>query len=216
MKLEFLNLHTFKSGELFDSYPWFGMLKELIENDSHHLYDSVFNHTVNVTLSVESLISDNQIYSEYFNRKVHRNSRKRLLVISALFHDSGKSRTYSAVENQTFCRGHEEVSCVIANDILDKIDMSETEKSYISNIIKYHGKLFPILEVDNKSLEQDFCKIEDDLDCFPDLYLFVLADINGSQLKDKNPVKYKFITDYIRSRLTKQILKLNSGVLKHV
>ena len=216
MTLELLTLQNFKIGKFFESFPWFGKLKEIIENDSHHAHDSVFNHTVNVALSIESLVCENQIYSDYFSRKLHGNSRRRLLEISAIFHDVGKSETGSFEGSRTSFKGHEEVSFNITQGILKHIDMSEIERSYICNIIRYHGRLFQFLREGNQSIQKDFHDIEEALDCFPDLYLFALADINGSQLKDKNPSKYNFMIEHLRSRLTEQILKPDTGVLENV
>ena len=201
MKLEVLNLHNFQTGEYFNTFPWFEVLKEIIENDFHHTQDSVFNHTVNVARSVEYLVAEKEIYSEYFNKKIQQNTRKQLLVISALFHDIGKSKTYSIVNDRTFFIGHEEESYKITNDLLGNIDISEIEKKYICRIVRNHGRLYPFLKVNNKNIENDFKKIEREVEYYSDLYLFVLADINGSQLKNKNIVMYNYLTNTINSRL---------------
>jgi len=69
---------------------------------------------------------------------------------SSLLHDLGKVIALEQLEEKGKVRflGHESISAFIAVDILNKTDLSETDKIHIFKIVALHGSLFNYIKAD--------------------------------------------------------------------
>ncbi len=70
MRIEDFTIEKYKSGELFEAVPHFKLLKNVIENDSVHNNDSVYNHTLSVAENVLYIAGINKLFADYFSRLV--------------------------------------------------------------------------------------------------------------------------------------------------
>ena len=84
-------------------------------------------------------------------------------------------------------------------DILERFDLSGKEKVIVTDIIKYHGKIHPILSSKNTNIEKQFADFKQrHHDIFIELILLGMSDTFGSQLKENNIKEYNFRRDFYR------------------
>ena len=174
-------------------------LKKVIENNSWHNNDPVFDHTIATLEELDGLLkkAKGKINSR-LNQKVDQHTRKELLFLSALFHDIAKKETYVLEEDdQTSCLNHEKTGACKAKKILERFDLSDKEKEIVVKIIKYHGEIHVILDIGNENLEGDYEALKaKHSDIFLELILLATADTLASQLKDNNPEKFNYRMDF--------------------
>lgn len=194
LKVSAVTIENLKNNKFVNDLPEFYELKNVIENNSWHNNDSVFNHTLAVLEKLEDLFkkANNRINS-YLNQIVDRNTKKQLLFLGAIFHDIAKKETIVKNVNLTSCPKHEELGSVKVKNILDRIDLSETEKDIVVEIIKHHGSIHIILDPKNDKLEEQYRNFKsNNPNIFLELILLAMADTLGSQLKDNSPDEFNF------------------------
>jgi len=140
--------------------PRFLKLKNVIENNSYHDHQKVYDHSMLVLkVAKEKITGDfiqNEEAKELFKKFVEDKfdgdlARKDCMLLAALLHDLGKAGYYRDGENersvlhtnskgQTSCPGHEYISSILVPDLL-KGSISEKEIAYVSQIIKLHGSI---------------------------------------------------------------------------
>ncbi len=211
MKLEDISLEKYQSGELFKIFPCLKRLENIVENDSFHNKDSVYSHTLKVARNIYGIIGEYDFVSSWFDRRIRYNRKKDLLVIAAIFHDTGKEVTYSVSGGKTSCRGHEEESYRITKELLEDVEGDPSEKRYILEIVKNHALIHPFLVPERETIDMDFERIENSFIYYPDLLLFSLADIRGSQLISNDLHLYNFMNNYICSRLGQYFTRKRNG-----
>jgi len=119
---------------------WFILEEPYIVNQmketDHYYDDQSINpfHIENSTLSHTLMV-----YKEAMNRNVDK-----LVQISTLLHDIGKPLARQVDEEKKKVRfnGHEGYSFHLANRILNKINLTNEEKTYILSIISLHGSFY--------------------------------------------------------------------------
>ncbi len=202
MRIEDFTIEKYKSGELFKAVPHFEMLKNVIENDSFHDNDSVYNHTLRVAESIRDIALGNSHYRNYFCRTVKKSVLLDLITAAALFHDTGKLQTYKKRDGVTSCEGHEMVSYSIVSEYLSSTEGDDAEKEIVREIVRQHAVFYPYLDPQNDSIENDFIRLEKELKLYPELLLFCIADIRGSQLKDNDLELYLFKDSFLCRKLS--------------
>ena len=128
MRIDDFTLEKYESGELLKTVPRIGLLKNIIENDSVHKNDSVYNHTLNVARNVINTAGSSRLFSEFFSRKIKNFSILDLVTAAALFHDIGKVSTFRVSDGITSCEGHEEVSYIFVSDFFNDVEGDEWRK----------------------------------------------------------------------------------------
>mgnify|MGYP002640157623 CR=1 FL=1 len=168
-----------------DMLEWFQLefpelWKEMGESTHHysktkvnpyHLEGSVQNHTLMVCLQARNFSPKND-----------------LVRWSTLLHDIGKPLAREVVENTQKVRfiGHEGLSAFMAIDILNKTDISVSDKIMIHKIIASHGNLFRFINEDGsiKNTASEFFYREKKL--LSNLIHQVNADSNGRFWNNNN------------------------------
>jgi len=194
LKVSEINIKNLKNNRFEKELPELYQLKNVIENNSWHNHDPVFDHIIATLESLEGLLekAKNKI-NLYLDQTVDKHTRKELLFLAALFHDIAKKETIVSEDGLTACLKHEEAGARKVKKILERFDLSDKEKDIVVRIIKHHGEIHVILDLDNKNLEKDYEKIKTKhADILLELVLLTTADTQASQLKDNDPEKFKY------------------------
>lgn len=104
----------------------------------YHIESDVFTHTMMVCLLAERF-------------KVNK-----LVQIAALLHDVGKplSRKVDQDQQKVKFYGHEGLSCFVAIDFLNKLELTKAEKLHILELISYHTYMYKMVDP-NSSVQTD-------------------------------------------------------------
>lgn len=190
LKINELTVENIKSGKFEEELPELYDLKNTVENShSFHKNDNVFDHSVRVLEKLEKLLITSNL----------SDSRKTLLRIVALFHDIGKKETLITVNGFTSCPNHAEVGVAITKKILEKFDLEENKKQRILYLIHNHQAFFDIVRIDNLEIEREVeAQLKKQKEYLPELILFAIADIEGSQLEKTNKEEFEFRINYLK------------------
>lgn len=160
------------------------------QNSPYHRF-GVFKH---ILYTVEYVGKDNLKYSSY---------DMKILKWTMLLHDIGKPKvkTINSEGNDSFA-GHDEMSLVLAEKILDRFDFSAEDKKLILTLIKYHDKYLNDgdLTYDNLSFLAE--ELENKKDLFSLLIEVKLADNRAKSIDVYNRFMtvvgkyYEFMTEY--------------------
>jgi hypothetical protein len=82
-------------------------------------------------------------------------SKKTLMNITAILHDTGKMKTIEQIEDRISFVGHEDESLSIADKFLDKLRFSTKDKKYIKALIKYHMAIHRISDMTDETLQRE-------------------------------------------------------------
>lgn len=182
-------------------------LRETVENNGWHNRDTVYSHTLSVFRNLIhdlelGFVADESVrvrLNEQLGLTVGKISRRDTLLVAALFHDVAKPDTIVKDKNgQDACPNHEAKSADKARQILTGRGFDEADISRICAIIAYHslphGITNPDFSEENSQkilvVAQNLKPGQDQADIFPELMLLGLADTQGSQLPDNNPVEF--------------------------
>jgi len=189
-----LNKTNLKSGKLINLIPEFYELKNTVENsaDGWHVNESVFDHTISVMSALGKIISQNKNVKKYLVSKIGGNSKKNLLLLSALLHDVGKKEALTKDGKFTNCKGHEPISVKKSKVILKRLNLSEKETRKVLKIIANHSEFHKLLKPDNQNFKKEYSTIKKRLkDIFLELILLTYADTINSKLKNVNPTEFR-------------------------
>ncbi|WP_373070632.1 AAA family ATPase [Sulfurimonas sp.] len=138
----------------------------------HHLEGDVWSHTM---LS----------FSKGLNFEVSK-----VILLSLFFHDIGRIKTRHINKDGSLSFGDfEGVSCFIAVEMLNKLDLSENEKVKILKIIMYQYNVIDFVKYDDISWEKFVEKYKYDEELVKDLFSYVKCDLFGRFI-DKSKAKY--------------------------
>ncbi|MBT6068347.1 HD domain-containing protein [Candidatus Peregrinibacteria bacterium] len=197
IKISDISIEKLRNGEFQDELPEFFELESCIEDNRWHSDESVFTHTLKVLEELGILLGTvNDRVSSYLGQTVEIYSRKDLLFLGALFHDIAKAETLTEEEGVTSCPEHEEMGSKKVRRILDRFDLSEEEKTIVTNIVRYHGEIHGILSPENDEIENQLTEFRSrHQEIFTELILLGMSDTFGSQLEDNHPEDYNFRRD---------------------
>jgi len=203
VKLSEITIERIKNKDFKDFIPEFYELEKVIENNPWHNNDKVSNHVISVLVELKQLFErlHNRVKT-YLDKKIETYSRKELLFLAALFHDIGKKETYKKENDITTCPEHEEGGALKVKAILTRFDLSESERGFVTEIVRSHGVIHEIL---NYSEENPGKKIkrfrEENPDIFLEIIVLAIADMLASQLKENKPDEFKFRMDSLNKLL---------------
>lgn len=200
LKVSAINIEKLRKGKFQNELSEFFELKNCIENNEWHNNNSVFDHTLSVLEELEKLwFKINNKINSYLNQKIDTHTRREVLFLGTLFHDIAKNNVLLKDGDKTSCPKHEEVGSEKVQIILNRLDLSDQEKSIIVKIIKCHGEIHIILSRQNIKIDKQYKKFKSEHnDIFTELILLAMADTLGSQLKDNNPDKFNFRIDFYK------------------
>jgi len=203
MTINDITIKKIKSNKLLNELPEFYELKSVIENGNWHNNESTFDHTLNVLSNyVKFLVKSNGNVSEYLNEKINTYQVKDLIYLAVLFHDLGKKETIIKSGDKSSFPLHEKISVAKSRKILNKFNLSVSEKKFVLEIIKQHSYLHSIVELGNKKMEQQFNGLREKMPQYiVGLVILVMVDTINSYLKVTMPEKYKFRINYYKEKL---------------
>ncbi len=189
-----------KDGDFKDYLPELFTLKGCIENNGWHNNDPVFDHTVAVLEEFEKLTETvHESLAAYLSQFAEANTKKDLIRLAILLHDIAKDDTIIQKGDRTACPKHEAVGAEKAKKILNRFTLTTAEKKLITELIRYHGEIHPILSSKNDSLEEQFEEYEiRHQDIFTALILIGAADTFASHLKENDPKEFEFRRNFYR------------------
>lgn len=139
--------------------PRFLKLKDVVENNTHHDHQSVYDHTMLVfNVAKEKLTAEfisnpeaKKRFLDFINERADEKfTRKDCMLLTALLHDIGKAASYKedGVEKPvlkikdgiTSCPNHEYISSTIVPQILEDL-ASEKAIEYISKSVCLHDSI---------------------------------------------------------------------------
>ena len=200
-----LDIVKLRAGEFMQLIPEIYELKDAVENNPWHHYESVFDHTLSVLENLKVLLEKtSQKINSYLDQKVEKHTRRQLLFLGTLFHDIGKKEALVKNGESSTCPNHEEIGFVKSEKILDGFDLPKTEKEFVARIVKNHGAIHNILDLKNNNLKQDYGDFKNKFsDMSLELILLGFADTSGSYLKKTNPEEFKFRISFFENVLKK-------------
>lgn len=199
LRLPELTIERIKSRAFEKLIPELYELEEIIENNPWHNNDNVLNHTISVLGELEQIFEKlNDRIKACLDKKIDAYSRKKLLFLATLFHDIGKKKTYRKEKDITRCLGHEEEGAVKLKTIIPRLDLSESEKEFVFEIVRNHGTIHEILNYPEENPEK---KTEEFKEKYPNIFLEIIllaiADMLASQLKHSSPEDFEFRIDFL-------------------
>lgn len=201
MKISDLTIENIQSGAAKAIIPEFYLLKNTVENSrSFHKNDSVFDHTLRVTDHLLTLLK--QYHYPELNNIVDHYTRTEILYLASIFHDIGKKDTLIIKDGITSCPGHEAAGCKQTAIILERFDLSPPEKTRTLELIKYHQAIFDLLSSEDPELDKKVAEVLVTIkDYLPEIIIFTIADIKGSQLNETKPEEFRFRIGYLENML---------------
>lgn len=163
------------------------------QNSPYHRF-GVFKH---ILYTVEYVGKDNLKYSSY---------DMKILKWTMLLHDIGKPKvkTINSEGNDSFA-GHDEMSLVLAEQILNRFDFSNEDKKLILTLIKYHDKYLNEGDLTYDNLSFLAQELENKKDLFSLLIEVKLADNRAKSIDVYNKFMtvigkyYEFTTEYFNN-----------------
>ena len=194
LKIADVTIEKLRNGELADELPEFYELKDIVENNEWHTNSSVFDHTIVVLEKLEELLKKtNKKINSYLNQIVDKNTRSQLLFLGTVFHDIGKKETTVKDGESISCPGHEKCGAIKTNKILDRFDLSDTEKTIVIQIIGNHGVVHHIANPKNEKSKEEYEDFKSKFsNTFLESTLLGMADTLGGQLRDNLPDEFDF------------------------
>lgn len=134
------------SNEFADVLPEYYKLREVIESQGWHDDQTVFDHSIESAKSLEEIVhfdylaeQDRNTLIDYLNGKLETQTRLDLLRLATLLHDIGKliSLQHNA-EGNTSSPSHGIIGEWVAQPIVDKFDLTNTEKKFVLGLISDH------------------------------------------------------------------------------
>jgi len=139
--------------------PRFLKLKDVIENNTHHDHQPVYDHTMLVLKTAQEKITGDfitnpkakELFINFTNEKIEGNTtRKDCMLLVALLHDIGKAAYYEDGEIEysvlhekngiTSCPGHEYVSSLFVPHLLKDLVLEKTAE-HITKIVGLHDTI---------------------------------------------------------------------------
>lgn len=185
LKVSDITIKKLENGDFKNELPEFYKLRSIIHpQGSWHNGDSVFEHTIRILKTYQNLIGE----YDYLNLN------KDILFLVVLFHDIGKSIVFE---------GHAEKSYQLSKDLLERFDLSISEKELILSLIRNHGEIHNLIK--EKESAKEILEILKSKfpDFFKELILFGIFDMVGSDLEENEVENFKN-----RMNLYKNIIRL--------
>lgn len=197
IKLSEITIEKIKKRKFERVIPELYELESIIQNNSWHDNDSVFNHTLSVVSELNILLEKvTNKTEEHLNIKVQNYSNKELLILAAVFHDIGKKETLIEKGGETICINHEKIGAEKLRNILQRLDLVEEERGFVIKIVRNHDFIHAISRLEDADIKWlEFKKRN--LDIFIEVALLTKADILGGQLKNNMPEEFEFRIGFV-------------------
>jgi len=193
--------------------PEYYALKSLVENNSWHLKQNVFDHCVAAFKGLEEVFKlkflekkDKNRIEKYLKKKVGCWSRKELLIIATILHDIGKMDTLiTDSSGSTRCPAHEIIGSILVKKFTKRFGLDKKGQAYVEKIVRYHGFISDILALAIEKGDKDkyyhlYKEVVGDVNI--ELLLWMYADDLGTDLKKIMPKEFEAREKLIAEFLT--------------
>ena len=178
------------------------VLERTVDRNNYHTEPDVLTHTGYVESAVRQGLSFEYVNSNearnrllnYISEPIGSYTRADLLIISSILHDIGKAMSYEESgttkpvmelkENgDTTCPKHAKIGAEQAYKMLIEKGLTETEASYVKNVVAQHMRFFNLYTALQESKEPRKAaeKVRTDLgEMYLDVLMHTMADLRGS------------------------------------
>lgn len=134
------------NNDFVDRLPEYYKLRNVVESQGWHDNQTVFDHSIESAKVLEEIVrfdylseQDRNTLVDYLNGKRETQTRLDLLRLATLLHDIGKlvSLQHNS-EGNTSSPSHGAIGAWVARPVVDKFDLSDTEKEFILGLISDH------------------------------------------------------------------------------
>jgi UTP:GlnB (protein PII) uridylyltransferase len=203
LDLSVLSIDGLLSGELHNVVPEFYELRNSVENNNWHHEESTFDHSLVVAgnlINIVNSLSGN--LKQYFDAKIDNETRRKLSLMIALFHDIAKPDVIVKIDGKSKCPNHEEVGANKITKLLGRFEISEKEIARIADVIRIHDALHVALNMANADWEQEVQKVREKFkSIYPELVLQSYADTVGGYLQTTRPEEYAFRINFYKNEI---------------
>jgi len=188
-----ITVSDLQNGKYQQIFPDLYLCRGLVEKNSWHESQDVFVHILAVFAAFKKLLPQYPNLKSRLSRKVGNLTREEILTLMVIFHDVGKKYTLITYpDGTTMCPSHEDISAQLVLEQTKNLGLSDGEKETISSLVALHGVVNNVSIVyenknDTKLLELFSQKARG---WNVELALFMLADLEGSDLKKINNTAY--------------------------
>lgn len=153
--------------------PEFDGLTCLVQHEYYHRYTADI-HTLNTIRQLDYIFTRGDDTNLKYRRALHETPLAALLYLILLLHDIGKAKGI---------RGHAESGVTIAEPILKRLQISESNREIVTFIIKNHlmmARFWQKRDVDDPATTEAFAEQLDDADLLRYLYVHTYCDAGGT------------------------------------
>jgi UTP:GlnB (protein PII) uridylyltransferase len=202
MMLPEISAEALEKHELEKYFPEVYALEGDFENNPWHDKEDFFKHTCSVVRTLENVIGEHPRFSPYLSERIVQTSRRVLLLLAALYHDSGKRKTVKQFEDGLReCPGHQAVGASIFLETSKRFGLPGVESSRVYELILHHHDLHEAAaKQDSQELFEAVRRQNPDI--IIDLAPHTLADTLPSHLKESNPEEYELRISALEEFLT--------------
>ena len=173
-----------------------------MENDGiWHDKQVVFDHTLRVMDSMQKNFDLINIRTKkLLDGKIGNCTKKYLLEVSAILHDIAKKDTFKIVNGLTQCPDHWGVGAIKSAKILKRLNFSEDQIHFVSELVKNHMLIHNALWRD-----QDYKKIpeikKDLKENYPPQLLLAFSDMMGCDMDKIRPDEFGYRVNFYQSEI---------------
>jgi [protein-PII] uridylyltransferase len=174
--------------------PEFDGLTCLVQHEYYHRYTADI-HTLNTIRELDHIFTQGDDTNLKYRRALHETPLAALLYLVLLLHDIGKARGI---------RGHAQSGVEIAEPILRRLKISESNREIVTFIIKNHllmARFWQKRDVDDPATTEAFADMLEDADLLRYLYVHTYCDARGTAAGLWNSYKDTLHTKLYRGTL---------------
>lgn len=190
-------------GVLAAFIPEFNGLTCLVQHEFYHRYTADV-HTLEAIRQLDLIFTEAEEITLKYRQELHETNDPALLYLTLLLHDIGKAEGI---------KGHAEKGVVIAQPIIQRLDISPEGQELVLFVIKNHlvmARFWQKRDVDDPNTAAAFAEIVGDAERLRNLYVHTFCDARGTAASLWNSYKDTLHTSLFRATL--QHLKLGDAV----
>lgn len=197
IKVEDLQKNTYQ-----EFFPDLYFVKGLTEVNAWHNHQDIFEHILKVYKSLAEILQNPLVSQDKLAKVRVRLSKKydslnsqEILRLMVIYHDLGKRYTLIANnEGITQNPGYEQIAAAMVPNMAKKLSLSELEVKTLVRLVSLHGFVSDVATVygnkKDRQLLNYFSARAKGLEV--ELIIFMLADLNGSDLREMNISQYQY------------------------
>ena len=204
LSLSSVTAESILRGDFVESLPELYATKHVVENNSHHTHQIVFDHLVKTMRAMDKLTADQAVLlrAEGTQQKFSLPLTD-ILRLTALFHDIGKTNTTAQRAGDTITfPGHEAAGAdLLQNTILPRFEIASPERTYIVQLVREHFTLHALTDETNLLSERFVAFKQNYSRLALGLTFLVMADLYGSDLESADQTRFSQKILFLQNQL---------------